>query len=63
MKKRNIAVMLLMCITMAGCGSTAISTRGNLDPAHISIAGDVKLYSDAEIEKRIKQVGKDYDGL
>ncbi len=64
MKKRNIAVMLLLCITMAGCGNSVASTsRGNLNTPGVTAPASVKQYTDAEIEKRIKQVGKDYDGL
>ncbi len=67
MKKRNIAVMLLMCITMAGC-SSAVSTRGAIGSAPGSVAvtdddGVVKVYSEKEIEQHIKEVGEAYDGL
>ena len=55
MKKRNIAVMMLMCITMAGC-SSAVSTRGAIASAPGSVAvtdddGVVKVYSEKEIEQ------------
>ena len=69
MKRRNIAVMLLMCITMAGCGSSvgAISARGPIPTtAPVSVSdpsATVRYYTDDEIEKRIKNVGKEYDGL
>ena len=67
MKRRNIAVMLLMCITMAGCGSSAVSARGAISKAgSVTVTdpdGNVKVYTDREIEQRIKEVGKAYDGL
>ena len=69
MKRRNIAVMLLMCITMAGC-SSAVGTVGTRGPittaAPVSVSDPnttVRYYTDEEIEKRIKSVGKEYDGL
>ena len=67
MKKRNIAVMLLMCITMAGCSGT-VGARGSLRdlPGTVTVSGPdgvVAHYSAKEIEQRIKEIGEAYDGL
>ncbi len=64
MKRRNIAVLLLTCVTLAGCSSTAVSTRGTMPVAGASATVDTgRIYSDKEIEKRIRKVGEAYDGL
>ena len=67
MKKRNFAVALLMCITLAGCG-TNTATRGTL--AQHVLSGEVTPspteaphYTQAQIDKHIKEVGERYDGL
>lgn len=67
MKKRNFAVALLMCITLAGCGNAAPS-RGML--AANVLSGEAtptptpaRQYSQREIDARIKEVGERYDGL
>ena len=67
MKKRNFAVALLMCITLAGCGTTPASRgtlaqhvlTGELDPAPT----EAPHYTQAQIDKHIKEVGERYDGL
>ena len=67
MKKRNIAVALLMCITLAGCGTTPAARgtlaqhvlSGELDPAPT----EAPHYTMAQIDKHIKEVGERYDGL
>jgi Ca-activated chloride channel family protein len=67
MKKRNFAVALLMCITLAGCGANPTS-RGTL--AQHVLTGEVTpspteapTYTRAQIDKRIQEVGERYDGL
>lgn len=67
MKKRNFAVALLMCITLAGCGNAAPSRgllaanvlSGELDPTPT----EAPHYTQAQIDKRIREVGERYDGL
>lgn len=66
MKKRNFAVALLMCITLAGCGTNA-QGRGLL--GHVVNSGEATPtptpahYTMAQIDRRIREVGERYDGL
>ena len=60
MKKRNFAVMMLICITLAGCGN---SGQGEIiTPATPNILGSAERpqYSEEEIDERIQEVGGQY---
>ncbi len=62
MKKRMIALLLLVTLSATACGEGAGSVSGNDRDGHSRTRAE-RQYSDDEIEDRIKEIGEAYDGL
>ena len=58
MKKRNFAVMMLMCITLAGCGNSGQEEIFIPEDPHYMGSAESPDYSEEEIDKIIQEVGE-----